>query len=401
MLSPSDEVRRLGLSNLACFTGVALSIAVETDDRDAIGVAMLLAIPIAIVLLPAGREAARKLFCRLPWWGVPAVIYADSDAAEFFVGRLLKRPDYGYRPAVVIGTDTDFPSDFRGVPAFAPGEEIHRAIRELRIKTAVIIGRSRDDDIALPLGQEIVGIYRYTFFVPYTRSVLSASMSIRDFGGILAFASTQHLTMRSNLAWKRFIDLFLLVLSFPLVLPVVAVTALCVKATSPGPVFYAHDRIGYRGKPIRTWKFRSMVQNADERLAEVLKSDPEARAQWEKNRKIENDPRITPLGKFLRRTSLDELPQLWNILAGEMSFVGPRPVTAEELENYGYKDKKDYVLSVKPGLSGMWQISGRSETGYEERVLLDTYYIQNWSIWLDIWIIIQTVWVVLNGKGAY
>jgi lipopolysaccharide/colanic/teichoic acid biosynthesis glycosyltransferase len=144
-----------------------------------------------------------------------------------------------------------------------------------------------------------------------------------------------------------------------------------------------------------------MVNNAEEKLAQVLASDPQAMEQWTKNRKIENDPRITPFGKFIRKTSLDELPQLWNILKGEMSFVGPRPVTDEELINYGYKDKRNYVLSVKPGLSGMWQISGRSETGYEERILLDSYYIQNWSVWLDIWIIIQTVWVVFKGKGAY
>jgi lipopolysaccharide/colanic/teichoic acid biosynthesis glycosyltransferase len=142
-----------------------------------------------------------------------------------------------------------------------------------------------------------------------------------------------------------------------------------------------------------------MAADADQQLQKLLASSPKARQEWEENRKLENDPRVTPLGKFLRKTSLDEVPQFWNILTGKMSFVGPRPVTQSELDKYG--DKATYLLSVKPGLSGMWQISGRSDTGYEERVKLDSYYIQNWSVWLDIWIIIKTVGVVLNRKGAY
>lgn len=142
-----------------------------------------------------------------------------------------------------------------------------------------------------------------------------------------------------------------------------------------------------------------MRKDADKMLDEILASSAEMREQWEKERKFLNDPRITPFGAFLRKTSLDELPQLWNIFIGEMSFVGPRPVTESELDRYG--DDTDYILSVTPGLSGMWQTSGRSDTEYEERITLDTYYIQNWSVWLDIWILIKTVWVVLCGHGAY
>ena len=142
-----------------------------------------------------------------------------------------------------------------------------------------------------------------------------------------------------------------------------------------------------------------MSIDADKKLEEILANNPQMRIEWEKERKFQDDPRVTKFGKFLRKTSLDELPQLLNILAGQMSFVGPRPVTESELEKYG--DYKDYVLSVTPGLSGMWQTSGRSDTEYEERIALDTSYIQNWSIWLDIWILIKTVYVVLKGRGAY
>ena len=142
-----------------------------------------------------------------------------------------------------------------------------------------------------------------------------------------------------------------------------------------------------------------MYADSQERLRHILETDPKMAEEWERNRKFTDDPRVTKIGKFLRKTSLDEIPQIWNIIKGDMSFVGPRPVTNEELEKYS--DAADYVLSVTPGLSGMWQTSGRSDTGYEERISLDSYYIQNWSIWLDIWIIVKTIWIVLVGKGAY
>ena len=142
-----------------------------------------------------------------------------------------------------------------------------------------------------------------------------------------------------------------------------------------------------------------MVSNSQEILEEILKTDPVRAAQWEAERKFVDDPRVTKIGKILRKTSLDELPQLFNVLVGQMSLVGPRPVTAPEVEKYG--KAKDFVLSVLPGLTGLWQVNGRSETSYEERIYFDGYYIQNWSVWLDLWILIKTIWVVLKGKGAY
>jgi Undecaprenyl-phosphate galactose phosphotransferase WbaP len=401
MLAPADEVRKITLASAVCFAGIALSITVETDNRDILSIAFLLAIPIAAVLLPAGRDLARKLLSRLPWWGVPAVVYTNRGESLFIVDRLRNSPEYGYRPALICNTDVESAAEYNGIPMFRPDRAIHEAIRRLRITTAIIIAQPGDVISNQPLGDEIMHLYRYTLLVPYSRNLFTASLTVRDLGGILAFASTHNLSRRINLFAKRSLDLFMVFALAPVALPLIAAIAFGIKVSSPGPVFFGHTRVGLHGKPITTWKFRSMVANAEERLNSLLASDAAAREQWAKNRKIENDPRITPFGKFLRKTSLDELPQLWNIFLGEMSFIGPRPVTADELENYGYKDKKQYILAVKPGLSGLWQISGRSETNYEQRVLLDSYYIQNWSIWLDIWIIIQTVWVVVRGKGAY
>jgi Undecaprenyl-phosphate galactose phosphotransferase WbaP len=175
--------------------------------------------------------------------------------------------------------------------------------------------------------------------------------------------------------------------------------ALLIKITSPGPALYTHERVGKDGKRFKIYKFRSMCTDAEERLEKLLRENPVYREEWEKNQKLKDDPRITKIGRFIRNTSLDEFPQLINVLKGDMSLLGPRPVTESEMEKYG----EDFlrIFSVKPGMSGLWQVSGRSNTDYAERVAYDSYYLQSWSIWLDLWILYKTIGVVLNKKGAY
>lgn len=166
-----------------------------------------------------------------------------------------------------------------------------------------------------------------------------------------------------------------------------------------GSAIYGHVRVGRGGRQFRCFKFRTMVPDADRRLAELLASDPEAKAEWEREFKLKNDPRVTRLGDFLRRSSVDELPQLFNVVRGEMSLVGPRPVVEAELARYG--DKLDDYLAVRPGMTGLWQVSGRNDTSYERRVALDSDYVRNWSFRRDISILFRTVGVVLGRKGAY
>lgn len=163
--------------------------------------------------------------------------------------------------------------------------------------------------------------------------------------------------------------------------------------------FYGHERVGQFGKKFKCLKFRSMIINSKEVLAHLLATDPEAKAEWEKDFKLKNDPRITPIGHFLRKTSLDELPQLINVLRGEMSLVGPRPVVEEELERYG--DDKTYYLMAKPGMTGLWQVSGRNDVDYATRVYFDSWYVKNWGLWNDIAILFKTINVVLKRDGAY
>ena len=166
-----------------------------------------------------------------------------------------------------------------------------------------------------------------------------------------------------------------------------------------GHVIFAHKRVGKNGILFPCYKFQSMVPNAQEKLKAYLAQNPSARKEWEETFKLTNDPRITKLGAFLRKTSLDELPQLWNVIKGDMSLVGPRPIVQEEIDKYD-KNFREYSM-VLPGITGMWQASGRSDTTYEERVAMDTWYVRNWSIWIDIMYLFKTIKAVFVGKGAY
>jgi Undecaprenyl-phosphate galactose phosphotransferase WbaP len=182
-------------------------------------------------------------------------------------------------------------------------------------------------------------------------------------------------------------------------MPLILLIAMLIKLESRGPVLYSQLRIGRDEDHFKVWKFRSMVVNADEVLAGYLNERPDLREEWANRRKLKKDPRMTRVGRFLRRTSLDELPQLWNVINGDMSLVGPRPIVAEEIGAYNH----DFGLYVQvlPGITGLWQVSGRNDTTYQDRVALDTYYVRNWSPWLDVYILARTVKVVLGRRGAY
>ena len=204
----------------------------------------------------------------------------------------------------------------------------------------------------------------------------------------------------TNRLIKKTFDLVISFIGLLILLPFFLIFAIIIKLTSDGPVFFKHKRIGKEGKEIFVYKFRTMYQDAEQRLKKLLNENPVVREEWEKNFKLKNDPRVTFIGKIMRSTSIDELPQIINVLKGEMSLVGPRPVIKEEIDNY-YKEFKQYYYSVDPGMTGLWQVSGRSDTDYDFRVQTDVWYVQNWSIWLDLMILLRTIGVVLKREGAY
>ncbi len=198
---------------------------------------------------------------------------------------------------------------------------------------------------------------------------------------------------------KRVLDILLILISLPVLLPILAVIAAAVILSSPGPVFYSHRRIRQSGAFFSMWKFRTMCVNSAEVLEDYLTSHPEARLEWSRTHKLKMDPRVTPIGQFLRRYSMDELPQVWNVMRGQMALVGPRPIVAAEVEKYGASF--GHYCRVKPGLTGLWQVSGRSELTYPERVALDCKYVDRWSLRRDAVILLRTFSSVANKDGAY
>lgn len=200
-------------------------------------------------------------------------------------------------------------------------------------------------------------------------------------------------------ALKRFFDVLSASFLALLALPFAVLIAVAIVLETRGPVFFAQTRIGRGGRLFRLWKFRSMVADSEGVLRAYLSRQPELALEWDETHKLKEDPRVTRVGRFLRRRSLDELPQLWNVIRGDMSLIGPRPIVEEEIPKYG----RDFALyqQVRPGLTGLWQVSGRSDTSYRTRVALDARYIREWTPSLDAKVVLRTIGVITGGKGAY
>jgi lipopolysaccharide/colanic/teichoic acid biosynthesis glycosyltransferase len=224
---------------------------------------------------------------------------------------------------------------------------------------------------------------------------------ICNLGGVLGIEFTNSLLHWQNRCIKRTLDVVLSAIFLVLTSPLIALGGLLVKCSSHGPSFFCQVREGLGGRPLRVWKLRTMYQDAERRLEEFLSDNPELRREWEERFKLARDPRvIAGVGVFLRRFSIDELPQLWNVVRGEMSLVGPRPFPEYHLQRFP-PEFRELRRRVRPGLTGMWQVMVRSRGGIEEQNMYDTYYIRNWSIWLDLYILARTILAVLASRGAY
>jgi exopolysaccharide production protein ExoY len=210
------------------------------------------------------------------------------------------------------------------------------------------------------------------------------------------FIASQRVSFRVG---KRLFDILFAAAALLVLAPIFLVCAACICVTSGGSVLFRQRRLGRRGKDFSIVKFRTMLPNAEALLHKVLESDPGAKQEWERDQKLRNDPRVTPLGRFLRRTSMDELPQFWNVLIGDMSLVGPRPIVRSEMRFY--LSAMEIYSAVRPGITGLWQVSGRNDTGYSRRIALDCQYVRTWSTWLDLCILLRTLNPVVLFAGAY
>jgi Undecaprenyl-phosphate galactose phosphotransferase WbaP len=395
--SPVEEIRRITTACFLVFLGLgAITYLSGSGDAFSRGV-YLLALGFACVLVPLYRMAARFRFGRRSWWGYPVAVFGAGTAAERVVQALLRQPGLGLRPVAVLD-DAQAGGELAGVPIL-PVAEAPILARERRVPYAILALDGLDGTRLRALSEGPAEAFARLLIVPDLDGIGSLWVETKEVGGLLGLEVQRSLLMAGPRRLKRAIDLVGVLLGGLLILPFIALIILAIRLTSPGPAFYGQMRLGADGRPFKAWKFRSMVRNADAILQQVLAADPARQAEWDATQKLRRDPRVTLVGRFLRKTSLDELPQLWNVLRGEMSLVGPRPIVAAEIPRYGAA----WALyqRVRPGMTGLWQVSGRSDTGYGERVQLDTYYVRNWSVWIDAWIIARTIRVVLLGSGAY
>lgn len=353
------------------------------------------------------RFLMRRILDRFGIWRIPVVIVGTGgnavDAAEALlsenglgydiVGFFAPDAELGTRSMVRIGDKTwKIESLERG---------LKRRLHDHGQATTVVLALEQDQaELQQALVEKLTVHHPHLKIAPPFRGLpLFGTETMHFFCHEVLF-----ITVRNNLArlapqcFKRAFDILVSGLALLALSPLFLVIGALIMRTGARP-FYGHTRVGRRGRLFKCLKFQSMVPNAAEVLKELLAKDPEARAEWERDFKLKNDPRVTKIGDFLRRTSLDELPQLINVFRGEMSLVGPRPVVEAELERYG--EYRDNYLGARPGITGLWQISGRNDIDYDRRVGYDTWYVRNWSVWYDLVILWRTVGVVLKRQGAY
>ena len=398
-LAPAEETRGFAIASFLAHVGINVSRYIQYEKIDSIYVAFLISFIFSPLILMVCRDIMHLIIFRSKMKGIPAIIYGAGTTGRLVVDRMLKAKRVGYEPALILDNDPYCGDFYKEIPIIHDTHLGPELAERYNIKMAIVAMPNLEQEQMRHMINYSVSAFRYNVLIPDFFSINNIWMHVRDFDGILGFATTHRLKMPWNLSIKRFLDIIFVSIGGLIILPLLLLIALVVKISSRGPVLYGHKRVGLNGKHFKAYKFRSMVMDADKKLQSVLDMDPGLREEWEANHKLKNDPRVTLIGKLLRRTSFDEFPQLINILRGEMSLVGPRPVTDPEIEKYG--ENAGRILSVTPGLTGLWQISGRSDTDYAERVSYDIYYIQSWSVWLDLWILYRTPGVIMKGRGAY
>ncbi len=409
--SPIHELRQLVVAASLTF-GFSLAFNVMVGDatlvQSAVGVALA---AVAIVTLPMMRAIVRKIFSRFEWWGEKVIVIgagAQGRAIYNFYRRAVKR---GLRPVGIVEQDeySEIAQSFVSKDPWSGEESAIPNLGSVLDLGSIAKRHSARWGIVAPGGCEGMDMLQvinhgavlpHLIILPSQCSLPSLWVNPRECAGVLGVHIRDQLRNPLARIFKRFSDVLGASIGLVLSSPVFLVAIVLIKLRSPGPVFYGHRRVGRYGDTFPAWKFRTMVKNADAVLEEYLENNPDMRQEWMEDQKLRNDPRIiSGIGHFLRKTSLDELPQLWNVLKGEMSLVGPRPIVKSEIERY--QEMFPLYLRVRPGITGLWQISGRNDTSYEQRVRLDSFYVCNWSIWLDVYIAVRTIKTILFREGAY
>jgi Undecaprenyl-phosphate galactose phosphotransferase WbaP len=397
-INPVEELQRSTLSITLGFFALWSATFLLRDLSDS-RLVYVLGYLLTVLFVPLSRAVTRSAFASHSWWGCSAAIIGYGATGRAIHKSLRKQPGFGLKPVLILDDDPQ--------KLFEVGPHVQSGPLSLCLEIAsqqcISYGILCMPSVSRETQLEIVNRYEHCFgrliIIPNLIGMASLGICAREVGGVIGLEVTRSLLRPSARVAKRLLDVTLTILFAPLIAMVIAVAALLVKLEDRGPAFYASPRIGQGGRIFRTWKLRSMLQDSDEVLHAYLEANPVEAESWRVHQKVHSDPRVTRIGKLLRKTSIDELPQLWNVLVGDMSIVGPRPVLESQIAMYG--PDFEWYKQVRPGITGLWQISGRNHLSFADRVMLDKYVVQNWSVWLDLYILGCTANVVLNADGAY
>lgn len=393
--SPVEELKRLTRSVIGGYVLLFTYLSLTRSSANYTRLGLLVSMMLSILLLPLFRYWTRILLDRFRIGQIPVLIAGAGKTGQIIGNELKRDRFFGFQ---VAGYLDDKTPDEIGLPEGEVLGKIDDCVGiAAKLKVDYLVVALPPDRINTNLDNWLK-YFRHILIVPSNRTFPILWTQTLDLYGMGALEISNRLKRPIDRLTKNLFEGVVAAMAVLFLIPLGLLLALLVKCSSRGPVIYRARRLGLNGRPIEVWKFRTMYADADQRLEQLLAENPELKKEWDANFKLKNDPRITPLGKIMRKTSLDELPQFVNVLRGEMAVIGPRPIVEKEIAYYG---KHYEVFSrVKPGITGFWQVSGRSDTTYERRIELDMYYISNWSIWLDYYIFLKTIKEVLICRGA-
>jgi Undecaprenyl-phosphate galactose phosphotransferase WbaP len=391
-----DELRRVFYQLSLLFGGTTVVLFLTQDagmtSRFTLVVGYLASIP----LVPFVRTIVKKTLIARDLWGVPTVVYGSGDTGHRVVDALKEDAGLGYRLVGMFDDDPEIWGDaYEDIPILG---STNQSISQAAVAILAMPHAPRQriqEMLEGPLSH-----YRQVVIIPDLIDMPTLWVKSRDLAGIMGLEIASRLLDPVARFTKRAADLLFTILFAPFWVPLFGLVAAAIWLEDRHDPFFLQERIGEGDRPFFVRKFRTMVHNAEDVLERRLQEDPELKAEWQANFKLKDDPRITRVGRLLRKLSLDEIPQLINVLKGEMSLVGPRPLPRYHLDELPHR-VRDLRARVRPGMTGMWQISGRSDTGNDGMVRWDAFYVQNWSAWLDMVILVRTLRVVFRGEGAY
>jgi lipopolysaccharide/colanic/teichoic acid biosynthesis glycosyltransferase len=433
--SPPDEIRRVTQSVSLVYGGLyAIAVLQNTGFLPA-GLrhrAFVAGWLLSVTLIPILRGSLRAKFSKRPWWGSPIVVLGAGRVGRTLVTTFQNHPELGLKPVAILdddpmkhGTlratwgDDDVAiqsirnpglstpsmrdvwgrfSEVEGVPVVGGLELAPLLAQRLKIRSAVVAMPEMESAQLVTMLERVGGSYESVLVIPDLFNIAHFGAPARSLGSILGIEVRRQLLLRGPRFAKRTMDLVLTTIGGLFVLPILGVLALFIKLDSKGSVFYRQKRLGQNGVRFPALKFRTMYGDGEKRLQELLDKDPAKRAEYDEFHKLTDDPRVTRVGRWLRKYSLDELPQIWNVFVGDMSLVGPRPYLEREIPDMGQQE--GIILRVRPGITGIWQVTERNTTGFDHRVQTDVEYVRNWSPWLDIYVLARTFLVVIEGTGS-